>query len=311
MTNYRLLMNPYKILELDPDCNKYEIKRAYKKMSLKFHPDRNNDPTAPEHFNECTKAYEILIDDDLKNAYDNGGWQLAMLYKEKREQNLARASKCPLFHINKEVTLENIFNREHIEISESIPIYDQQGKEISTKKYTHSFRLTSKMAQLDTLYIECQGIEQPDHVTGDIAIHIHIIDADPNLTPEGTGELTYNITLSIAEIFGFNRTFTHPNGQTYTVSDKFNHPDPDGTQRYVIPNLGMDKDSVLLIVVNIDYNTINNLSPDTCNKLRTMIDPSLEPYHENINNLLTNSITVREYETSKAQQMYPPQCLQS
>jgi molecular chaperone DnaJ len=68
-------MNPYEILGLQKSCNEQDIKKAYKKLSLLYHPDRNSgDPDASEKFDQCTKAYELLSDQKLRASYDQGGW---------------------------------------------------------------------------------------------------------------------------------------------------------------------------------------------------------------------------------------------
>ncbi len=64
--------NLYSILDLDPNKNhsKDEIKKAYKKQILKYHPDKNKEDTT-EKFKEIQTAYEILSDDTKKKEYDN------------------------------------------------------------------------------------------------------------------------------------------------------------------------------------------------------------------------------------------------
>lgn len=64
----------YEILGVNKDANDDEIKKAYRKLAMKFHPDRNPDnPKAEEHFKEAKEAYEILSDTSKRSAYDQYG----------------------------------------------------------------------------------------------------------------------------------------------------------------------------------------------------------------------------------------------
>lgn len=64
----------YQILEINKNSDKNTIKNAYKKLALKYHPDKNsnNKKEAEEKFKEISEAYEILGDDEKKKHYDNG-----------------------------------------------------------------------------------------------------------------------------------------------------------------------------------------------------------------------------------------------
>lgn len=63
----------YKILGVDKSCSESELKKAYRKMALKFHPDKNKDPDASEKFKEVGEAYEILKDPEKRKIYDQYG----------------------------------------------------------------------------------------------------------------------------------------------------------------------------------------------------------------------------------------------
>jgi len=64
----------YEVLGLDRDAGEAEVKKAYRRLAMKFHPDRNpDDPGAEEKFKEATEAYEVLTDADKKRAYDQFG----------------------------------------------------------------------------------------------------------------------------------------------------------------------------------------------------------------------------------------------
>ncbi|HAL92475.1 MAG TPA: molecular chaperone DnaJ, partial [Verrucomicrobia bacterium] len=65
----------YEVLGLARDASEDHIKKAYRKLAMKYHPDRNpGDKEAEEKFKEATEAYEILSDPDLHQRYDQFGW---------------------------------------------------------------------------------------------------------------------------------------------------------------------------------------------------------------------------------------------
>lgn len=64
----------YEVLGLSKGASDDEIKKAFRKMAMKYHPDRNpGDKTAEENFKEVNEAYGILSDADKKNKYDRFG----------------------------------------------------------------------------------------------------------------------------------------------------------------------------------------------------------------------------------------------
>ena len=63
----------YKILGLAKGASDEDIKKSYRKLALKFHPDKNKDPGAEEKFKEVAEAYEILSDPKKKEIFDKYG----------------------------------------------------------------------------------------------------------------------------------------------------------------------------------------------------------------------------------------------
>ena len=64
----------YEVLGVKRDAAEADIKKAYRRLAMKYHPDRNpNDKKAEEHFKEAKEAYEVLTDAKKKAAYDQFG----------------------------------------------------------------------------------------------------------------------------------------------------------------------------------------------------------------------------------------------
>ena len=64
----------YEVLGVAREASEDEMKRSYRKLAVKFHPDKNpNDPHAEEKFKELGEAYDVLIDPDKRAAYDRFG----------------------------------------------------------------------------------------------------------------------------------------------------------------------------------------------------------------------------------------------
>jgi len=66
--------DPFEILGIDPSATEAEIKRAYRHLTIKFHPDKNkDDPLATAKFIKITKAYECLTDPKIRVTFEKYG----------------------------------------------------------------------------------------------------------------------------------------------------------------------------------------------------------------------------------------------
>ena len=63
----------YEVLGVSKTFSTDEIKKQYRKLALKFHPDRNNSSDAPEHFKEISEAYAVLSNTEKRQLYDQHG----------------------------------------------------------------------------------------------------------------------------------------------------------------------------------------------------------------------------------------------
>src|SRR6202034_4780666 len=64
----------YEVLSVSRECGDQELKTAYRKLAMQFHPDRNPDnPAAEEKFKQASEAYQVLSDPQKRAAYDRYG----------------------------------------------------------------------------------------------------------------------------------------------------------------------------------------------------------------------------------------------
>lgn len=63
----------YKVLGIAKGASEEEIKKAYRKQALRFHPDKNKSPGAEDKFKEIAEAYDVLSDAKKKDIYDRFG----------------------------------------------------------------------------------------------------------------------------------------------------------------------------------------------------------------------------------------------
>jgi hypothetical protein len=74
ITLYAKSPNFYELLEVDRGSSLAEIKRSYKQLSLRYHPDKNiNNPSATQQFQFISSAYEVLSDNEKRGIYDKYG----------------------------------------------------------------------------------------------------------------------------------------------------------------------------------------------------------------------------------------------
>ena len=73
----------YKVLGVTKSSSAADIKRAYRKLSLKYHPDKNSAPDAAAKFAEIATAYDVLSDSEKREAYNRGGEEAVKMQEQR------------------------------------------------------------------------------------------------------------------------------------------------------------------------------------------------------------------------------------
>lgn len=131
----------YKILGVNRSASKKEIKKAYRKLAMKYHPDKNpDDDTASDKFKEIGEAYEILADDDKRKTYDRHGEEgvknmqqggghghdpFANFFGFGHQQEEQREHKGSDIVVELYVTLEELYLGNFVTIQRNRPVYQE------------------------------------------------------------------------------------------------------------------------------------------------------------------------------------------
>jgi DnaJ-class molecular chaperone len=104
----------YNILGLEKSCSISDINNAYKKLAIKWHPDKNqnNKEESEIKFKEISKAYQILSDEDKKKKYDNNVLIDGDIKNDANEifNEMFKSEKVPDIIINIEAEINKLYN---------------------------------------------------------------------------------------------------------------------------------------------------------------------------------------------------------
>lgn len=230
-------MNDYKNLGLNEGASKDEIKRAYKKLALRFHPDKNPDLDSCKEFIKITESYKRLLNDEINEDIDITFYlniyidMIKNLYNYITDENnifnkkffnkKPKNNKIKDIIIKLDVPLKEIFlagykklvikvlRKEHI-----------HGKLVLTKK-SENFYIVLQNYKKEYFFKE-KGDEDLLSNKGDIRVYINIVKGDYDNYELDNYNIIYNLNISYFEyLYGINRELIYFDNSVIKIEQQF------------------------------------------------------------------------------------------
>jgi DnaJ-class molecular chaperone len=248
--------NYYEILGIKQTANETDIKNAYRKLSLKYHPDRNKEPTAQRMFQELGEAYETLSDPEKKRQYDmncsgqpqddlNNIFNMMFAGGQHPFQNVQIFSRGhpsghpgghpggfprnfeEIFHQMQRPKPERIEKQITITIEQSfhgcnLPIEIERvivrGEERTKETETIYIPIPPGIDNNEKILLQNKGHCVNDVVNGDVYLTIQVINQS-SFQREGL-DLFFKKNISLKEaLLGFTFDIHHLNGQVFSINN--------------------------------------------------------------------------------------------
>lgn len=281
-------MDLYNILGINKNASSRDIKKAYNKLAMKYHPDINNTPEAKKKMGEINEAKEILLDDKKRKIYDQYGYDAVNgnhgqghvdindVFQQFFNGSHFGSShfggshfsgshfRNPFFGNQQEktqdivkelyLTLEELYNGTKKKINIDRLIIKENNGNITKQKENKTFTINVKP---NTREGENIILHQQSHIyyrnnkqisPGNIIIMIH--EKEHKLFKRNGNNLIINLQISLPELLcGFKRVIKHLDGNDIIiVTHKYLEP----PYQKIIQNRGMN-DGHLIINFDIKY----------------------------------------------------------
>jgi len=194
----------YKVMGLDKNVSQEDIKRAYRKLARKYHPDVSKEPDALSKFKEVGEAYEVLKDPDKRKKYDQYGqyWQtgpeaahaggqphyqytdmggdvsdfedfISNIFRQQRQREHHRQSKGQDVHTKISISLEDSYQGAEKSLQLQIPEQDAYGQ-ISYRTREIKVKIPKGIGDKQSIRLKGQGDKGLGSNPGDLYLEINI-----------------------------------------------------------------------------------------------------------------------------------------
>ena len=287
----------YKVLQVNNNASNDEIKKSFRKLSMKYHPDKNNGNDSK--FKEINEAYEILGDKDNKIKYDQmrkGGFNPFMNSGNGGMPNNINEMFNSFFNNNSSFSGPNVqIFRNGIPVNLQKPVPIIRNIIISLEhSYTglkHPIEIerwimeeNMKKTEKETIYVDIpEGVDHneiiiirnkgniiSDTSKGDIKLFVHI-NNDTIFKRKGL-DLIVHKKISLKEaLCGFIFEIEHINKKKFKINNEKGNMIEPGFQK-IIPNLGMKRQNHTgNLIIDFDIQFPKNLTIEKINSLEKIL----------------------------------------
>jgi DnaJ family protein B protein 4 len=299
------MTNHYETLGVSNDASEDQIKRAYRKLSLQYHPDRNSSPEAQPKFQAINEANEILGDPGRRQQYDNelngGGARMDMMNgQEFRDINhifnsffggggpgpgihmfhggggpgfpnmfFESMNKPPPIVKNLVLTLEQSYSGGSFPIE--LEKWSLMNNVKTTEKQTVYINVPPGIDDNEMIVIREMGNSINQSIKGDVKITISISN-NSAFTRHGL-DLVYKKKITLKEaLCGFEFELPHISKKTLSFKNKLNHAIVSPGYKKVIPEYGMKREShVGNLIIEFDVIFPEQLPIETVNAIAELL----------------------------------------
>ena len=264
----------YKILELSKESSFDNIKKQYRKLSLKYHPDKNNNTTS-EIFKKITNAYNFIINNNIENPNNT-------IIANQNYYNNCKNENCKNENCKNENYIYEKYDNDILKIVEitylqayngcSIPIFINRkiiyNNFINEENETIYLNIPKGIDTNEIIILENKG-HNINNKYSNVKISIKLLE-DNNFKREGL-DIYFKLNLSFKEsLIGFEYILKHLNNKNYKIKSKEGEIITNNT-KMVLHNLGFCRNEYygnLIITFNINYQKLDKIM---INKLREIL----------------------------------------
>jgi len=185
----------YTILGLSKHASEDEIKKGYRKMALKHHPDKNSSPYADKQIKEINEAYEVLSDPKKKEIYDKFGEDGLKPGRPgpniQKRKDPTRVSELP-------VSLIDIYKGAVKKVKITRKVFSSNGRASINEEKTLTLTIHPGMKAGTRITFHNEGNQTPNNIPADV-VYILTDKPHPTFTRSGS-DIKHRVKISLRDV---------------------------------------------------------------------------------------------------------------